>query len=136
MSCNFSYEFFVIYLVLKHGVEYLSVLGCQVADEGTARWVFTLLDIVLELLLTDVALICVDFLLFLALQVGDDVVEGAAVEVVDDIVELNLKFVFGLLMLNRLLSSERETFWIGNVAGLPAEQASAPEICLAVGISD
>ena len=96
-----------IYLVFKHGVEYLSVLGCQVADEGTARRVFTLLDIVLELLLTDVALICVDFLLFLALQVGDDVVEGAAVEVVDDIVELNLKLVFGLLMLNRLLSSER-----------------------------
>ena len=79
------------------------MLGCQVADEGTARWVFTLLDIVLELLLTDVALICVDFLLFLALQVGDDVVEGAAVEVVDDIVELNLKFDSRLNMIIQVI---------------------------------
>ena len=70
------------------------MLSCQVADEGAAAWVFTLLYVVLELLLTDVALICVDFLFFFSLQVGDDVVEGASVEVVDDIVELNLKFVF------------------------------------------
>ena len=95
------------YLVLSHGVEYLSVLGCQVTDKGTAPWIFSLLDVVLEPLLTNVALVGVDLLLLLALQVGDDVVEGAAVEVVDDIVELNLKLVFGLLMLNRLLSSER-----------------------------
>ena len=77
-------------LVLSHGVEYLSVLGCQVTDKGTAPWILSLLDVVLEPLLTNVALVGVDLLLLLALQVGDDVVEGAAVEVVDDVVELHL----------------------------------------------
>ena len=139
-TCNYKYwliNTFFNYLVLSHGIEYLSVLGRQMADEGTARWIFPLLDVVLELFLTNVALVGVDLLLLLALQVRDDVVEGAAVEVMDDVVELNLKFVFNLLKLNRWLSTNmRPTFWIGKVAGLPAEQASAPEICLVVGISD
>ena len=92
-----------IYLVLKHSVEYLSMLGCQVANEGAAPWVFTLLYVVLELLLTDVALVCVDLLFFFSLQVGDDVVEGASVEVVDDIVELNLKFDSRLNMIIQVI---------------------------------
>ena len=79
------------------------MLSCQVTDKGTAPRVFALLDIVLELLLTDVALVCVDFLFFFSLQVGDDVVEGASVEVVDDIVELNLKFDSRLNMIIQVI---------------------------------
>ena len=95
------------YLVLSHGVEYLSVLGCQVTDKGTAPWIFSLLDVVLEPLLTNVALVGVDLLLLLALQVGDDVVEGAAVEVVDDVVQLHLRYEVKLFMFNLKLSCER-----------------------------
>ena len=88
-----------MYLVLSHGVEYLSMLGCQVTDKGTAPWIFSLLDVVLEPLLTNVALVGVDLLLLLALQVGDDVVEGAAVQVVDDVVQLDLQFDVKLLFM-------------------------------------